>query len=160
MDGSREYDLCIRQQPKQARMCGVGGTSFSALFFFCFFHFPFFFSQFFFWCVAMEWGRVAHSLARWQPIDGQSTHRPSFNCASSTRLVKTSHRHHPRRLLPPSTINSHPPTHMRNNTTRPAPWTLPCSPQPASALDRSCRTRIILCSPVSPNPTTTQSCTG
>jgi hypothetical protein len=28
MDGSREYDLCIRQQPKQARMCGVGGMSF------------------------------------------------------------------------------------------------------------------------------------
>jgi hypothetical protein len=157
MDGSREYDLCIRQQPKQARMCGVGGTSFSALFFSVFSVFVF---PFFFFGVAMEWGRIAHSLARWQPIDGQSTHRPSFNCASSTRLVKTSHRHHPRRLLPPSTINSHPRTHMRNNTSRPAPWTLPCSPQLASAQDHSCRTRIILCSLVSPNPTMTQSCTG
>jgi len=26
MDGSRDYDLFVRQQPKQARMCGVGGT--------------------------------------------------------------------------------------------------------------------------------------
>src|SRR6266702_14322 len=25
MDGSREYELSVRQQPKQARMCGVGG---------------------------------------------------------------------------------------------------------------------------------------
>ncbi|KAI0031780.1 hypothetical protein K488DRAFT_51303, partial [Vararia minispora EC-137] len=26
MDGSREYELSVRQQPKQARMCGVGGV--------------------------------------------------------------------------------------------------------------------------------------
>ena len=37
MDGSRDYDLCIRQQPKQARMCGVGGMSLAMFFFvFCF----------------------------------------------------------------------------------------------------------------------------
>ncbi|KAI0056820.1 hypothetical protein BV25DRAFT_1909714 [Artomyces pyxidatus] len=24
MDGTRDYDLSVRQQPKQARMCGVG----------------------------------------------------------------------------------------------------------------------------------------
>jgi hypothetical protein len=34
MDGSRDYDLCIRQQPKQARMCGVGGMSLPEFFFF------------------------------------------------------------------------------------------------------------------------------
>lgn len=124
--------------------------------FFSFFLFLFFFP--FFLC-GHGMGSLT-SLARWQPIDGQSTHRPSFNCASSTKPVKTSHRHHPRPLLPPSTINSHPPTHMHNNTSRPAPWTLPCSPQPASAQVHSCRTRITLCSPVSPSPTMTQSCTG
>ncbi|KAH9957503.1 hypothetical protein BC827DRAFT_1225124, partial [Russula dissimulans] len=47
MDGSREYELSVRQQPKQARMCGVGGTalrpSFSFFcFLFCFFLFVFF----------------------------------------------------------------------------------------------------------------------
>ena len=155
MDGSREYDLCIRQQPKQARMCGVGGTSFCVLFF------PFsifFFFSFFF--VAMEWGR-SHCLARWQLIDGQSTLRPSFNYASSTKLVKTSRRPHPRRL-PHSTINSPHPTHMPNNTptSPPSLWTLPCSHQPASAPDHSCRTRITLCLPVWPSLTTTPSCTG
>ena len=36
MDGSREYDLFVRQQPKQARMCGVGGTSLYHFFFFFF----------------------------------------------------------------------------------------------------------------------------
>jgi hypothetical protein len=114
MDGSRDYDLCIRQQPKQARMCGVGGMSFNKLYSFFLFFAIFFFALCFF--VAMEWGR-SHSLARSQPIDGQSTLRPSCNCASSTRLVKTSRRPHPRRR-PPSTINSPPRTHMRP-TTRP-----------------------------------------
>ena len=33
MDGSREYDLFVRQQPKQARMCGVGGMSLYFFFF-------------------------------------------------------------------------------------------------------------------------------
>ena len=32
MDGSREYELHVRQQPKQARMCGVGGIFPSLLF--------------------------------------------------------------------------------------------------------------------------------
>jgi len=43
MDGSREYDLFVRQQPKQARMCGVGGMSlhffFSLIYFVCCFRF-------------------------------------------------------------------------------------------------------------------------
>ena len=116
----------------------------------------FFFSFSLFFFCGHETG-FAHF--RWQPIEGQSTLRPSYNCASLTRLVKTSHRLHPRRLLP---INSHPlPTHMLNNkTSRPALWTLPCSPQPGSAQVHSSRTHITSCLLVLPNPTTTQSCIG
>ena len=32
MESSREYELHVRQQPKQARMCGVGGTFLSPFF--------------------------------------------------------------------------------------------------------------------------------
>ena len=152
MDGSRDYDLTIRQQPKQARMCGVGGMSLPMVFFL----FSFFFSIFYIF-FPTPWNGVAHSL---QLIDDQSTLRPLYNCASPTKLVKTSHR--PHRPLPLSTINSLPPTHMHNNTptTLPAPWILPCSPQPALEQVHSSRTRITLCLPVSPSPTTTPSCTG
>ena len=42
MDGSRDYDLFVRQQPKQARMCGVGGMSFPIYIFSCLFVFVLF----------------------------------------------------------------------------------------------------------------------
>jgi hypothetical protein len=56
MDGSRDYDLIVRQQPKQARMCGVGGMSCLALLFVfsaigCLFIFIFNF-----FVVAIPWG--------------------------------------------------------------------------------------------------------
>jgi hypothetical protein len=70
MDGSRDYDLCIRQQPKQARMCGVGGTSFCLFFLFLFSLAYFPFSIFFLCGHGMGSLTLAGSLAAdRRPID-------------------------------------------------------------------------------------------
>lgn len=42
----REYELTVRQEPKQARMCGVGTKGVCFFFDFCFFAFAFFFLVF------------------------------------------------------------------------------------------------------------------
>lgn len=78
MDGSREYDLCIRQQPKQARMCGVGGMSFCRLFF------SFLFSIFYFFC-----GHGMGSLTRWLAGSRSTANRPTAH-RSTTRHRQSS----------------------------------------------------------------------
>src|SRR6266702_4441838 len=134
MDGSREYELSVRQQPKQARMCGVGGI------------FPSLLSL-----------RPLIHLHRQQPIVVQSTHPPSSSCALLTK-EKTFHRL-PRRRHRSSTTNNHrTPTHIPTSLL--VLWTPPCSLQQALARDPSSRIRITLCLQVSPSQTRTRSCIG
>ena len=153
MDGSREYDLFVRQQPKQARMCGVGGMSLLLFlwldFIFCFDIYKSYF--------AIHWGVPAHEKIP-QPIVDQSTLRPSYSYASLTRLERT----FLRPLLPPrhNITRNRPPTPMDTPTSLPGPWIRQCSLQPASVPARSFRTRTISCLRASPSPTTTRSCIG
>lgn len=166
MDGSREYDLFVRQQPKQARMCGVGGMSLSPFFFsfdlfscFRFIYVHIYFLLFGFWN-RLRWGMHPLTLnEKPQPIVDQSTLHPSYNYASSTRQERTFLR--PRLRPRHSITHSRLPTPMGTPpTSLPGPWTHQCSLRQASARAPSSRIRTISCLRASPSPTMTRNCIG
>lgn len=163
MDGSREYDLFVRQQPKQARMCGVGGMPVHRCVFFffllrrfvsLFILYVFFFFRFF---QRHPLGSPGFADRSPQPIVDPSTLRPSCNCASSIRTCLPRLRRRPRRNISSRRSRR---TLMPTLATLLVPWTPPCSPPPDSVLGRSSRTRTTSCLPALRNPTTTRSCIG
>lgn len=120
MDGSREYDLFVRQQPKQARMCGVGGMSLY-LFFFVLLDFILFrwiyMNYISFRFTAIHWGVPAHSLNEKKKSPSRSsTNRPSAHRAA------TRHRQSSKE---PSFALSFPPATTSPATALPPPWTHP-----------------------------------